>query len=396
MAIEMRGARPEEMPAVLDMVPRVMGATRQYFAAMYRNDPWAEPEQSRIVRLDGKIVSHLRLYDRWQRVGPVPVRVGGVGDVCTLPEYRKRGYCRALLEDALQYWEEREYDLSMIVSGVGVYAACGWAPLAEAGLEIPVQPGDAGRALPAPGAYEVRRFVRSEDLRAVAGVYAAYNAERSLTTVRTAAYWERHFSWISGEIEEAFLVAEREGQIVAYSRCEGWGTRLTVSENCFLLGHDGAAVELLDATRAFAAKRRVESLQGHFPVDHPVRAAALQRTGATESETSGLLFRLVSLARLLTRLQPLLEGRVRMAGVAGSLTLEVDGQAVKLRARLGRLEIDAPEADRVCLPPALFFCLLFGAEEPAGALAGLPAPARRVLTALFPRGAPVYWRTDVV
>ena len=99
MAIEVRGARAQELPEVLDMVPRVMGATREYFASAYRNDPCARPEHSRIVRVDGDIVSHIRLYDRWQRVGPVAVHVGCVGDVCTLPEHRKRGHCRALLED---------------------------------------------------------------------------------------------------------------------------------------------------------------------------------------------------------------------------------------------------------------------------------------------------------
>src|ERR1051326_7866703 len=83
MPIEVRAARPEEMSEVLDMVPRVMGATREYFAAAYRNDPWARPEHSRIVRVDGEIVSHIRLYDRWQRVGPIPVHVGCVGDVGT-------------------------------------------------------------------------------------------------------------------------------------------------------------------------------------------------------------------------------------------------------------------------------------------------------------------------
>src|SRR5438874_2678700 len=74
MATEIRGARADEMDEVLEIVPRVMGATREYFAAAYRNDPWARPEHSRIVKRDGQIVSHIRLYDRWQRVGPVPVR----------------------------------------------------------------------------------------------------------------------------------------------------------------------------------------------------------------------------------------------------------------------------------------------------------------------------------
>src|SRR5690242_10618277 len=172
MTIEIRGARADEMDAVLEMVPRVMGATREYFAAAYRNDPWSRPEHSRIVKREGQIVSHLRLYDRWQRVGPAPVRVGCVGDVCTLPEHRKQGFCRALLEDALEYWDQNGYDLSMIVSGVGVYEACGWAPFAETQFELPAEDlhERTGQR-----AYEIRRFVRGEDLTAVAAVYAEYN-----------------------------------------------------------------------------------------------------------------------------------------------------------------------------------------------------------------------------
>src|SRR5438128_1393904 len=274
--VEVRGARPEEMPEVLDMVPRVMGATREYFAAAYRNDPWGRPEHSRIVLVDGRIVSHIRLYDRWQRVGSVPVHVGCVGDVCTLPEHRKQGYCRALLEDALRYWDDNGYDLSMIVSGVGVYAACGWVPLEEQSFEVPAENRHeaSGRRN-----YTVRRFVRGEDLTAVAAVYAEYNRERSLSTVRPSSYWERHFGWIAGEIEEAFLVAERGGQIVAYLRCEGGGRHVTVSESCCLAGHDRAAVELLDAVLTFAEKRRFEGIRGHLPVDHPALAAARQRPG---------------------------------------------------------------------------------------------------------------------
>src|SRR5438067_1600140 len=60
MAIEIRGARADEMDEVLEMVPRVMGATREYFAAAYRNDPWGRPEHSRIVKREGRIVSHIR------------------------------------------------------------------------------------------------------------------------------------------------------------------------------------------------------------------------------------------------------------------------------------------------------------------------------------------------
>jgi predicted N-acetyltransferase YhbS len=414
MAIEVRGATAEEIPEVLDTVPRVMGATREYFAAAYRNDPWGRPEHSRIVRVEGQIVSHIRLYDRWQRVGPIPVRVGCVGDVCTLPEFRKQGFCRALLEDALRYWDDHGYDLSMIVSGVGVYAACGWVPLSERGFELRVEEatGDRRQTTDRQGQaashadsvacrlstanYEVRRFVRSEDLTAVAGVYSAYNAERSLTTVRPPAYWERHFAWIAGEIEEAFLVAEREGEIVAYQRAEGGGQWLTLSESCYLPGHEAAAAALLDAALTFAAKRRIPALQAHLPADHAALAAARERPGFSATESSVLLFRLVNLRRLLERLRPLLAERARAAGVEGSFTLEVGDQAVGLQVRPGWVELDGSEANRIALESAVFFALLFGAVEPAEALAGAPEEAARVLAGLFPAGAPVYWRTDIV
>jgi predicted N-acetyltransferase YhbS len=137
MSIEIRGVREEEYPQLLAMLPRVMSAPRTYFAACYRHDPGARPEQSRVVLVDGEIVSHIRLYDRWQRVGGVPIHVGCVGDVCTLPEHRRRGYCRALLEDALAYWDTHDTDLSMIVSGVGVYERCGWAPFPEMAYRAP-------------------------------------------------------------------------------------------------------------------------------------------------------------------------------------------------------------------------------------------------------------------
>lgn len=52
--------------------------------------------------------------------------------------------------------------------------------------------------------------------------------------------------------------------------------------------------------------------------------------------------------------------------------------------------------ERVDLEPAGFFALLFGAVEPAAALAGVAEGPGRALAGLFPRGAPVYWRTDVV
>jgi hypothetical protein len=58
--------------------------------------------------------------------------------------------------------------------------------------------------------------------------------------------------------------------------------------------------------------------------------------------------------------------------------------------------VGEPGETPVDLEPGRFFGLLFGAVEPSEALADLPQASGKLLAGLFPRGAPVYWRTDVV
>lgn len=458
MSIEIRGLRAEEYPQLLQMLPRVMSAPRTYFAACYRHDPEARPEHSRVVIADGEIVSHIRLYDRWQRVGGVPVHVGCVGDVGTLPEHRRRGYCRALLEDALAYWDDQEYDLSMIVSGVGVYERCGWVTFPEMAYRAPAAdlsgpPLRGGAPLPeagrgaAGGGYAVRRFARAEDLDGVAAVHEAYHEGRSLATVRTRAYWERHFYWITGEREEAFLVATSGGEIVAYVRGRHGGDRLIISECCHQPEHPQAVSALCEASFTLAHRAGCRAVEAVLPDDHPAVAFYAERPAWLAEERAPLLFRLVDLPRLLRRLEPLLTERLCArrytgpgarpavphleAGPGADRPAHTRGTDLALSLRVADQEAGlaiTPEGVRVVPPsggdrpvdtalqlaPAEFFLLLFG-QASASELTGLAtalrsgptAPGahlgteaasdtRALLAALFPRGAPIYWRTDIV
>jgi hypothetical protein len=133
---------------------------------------------------------------------------------------------------------------------------------------------------------------------------------------------------------------------------------------------------------------------------------------------------LVNLRRLLERLQPLLAQRAIAAGIQGDVTLSVDGQRARIQVRPGWVGIGAPEPTSTEIPPDVFFRLLFGSTSPElpialratthsgkwpvasedgsdlfsqqEALSEIRAEPARVLSGLFPRGAPVYWRTDIV
>lgn len=401
--VEIRGLREEEVPRLLAMLPRVMGAPRSYFAAHYRHDPEARTEQSRVALVDDEIVAHLRLYERRQLVGGVPVPVGCIGDVATLPEHRRRGLCRALLEDAIRYLDARGIDLSQVVSGVGVYGRCGWVTFPETAYRAPAV--DHERAGAPAGAVAVRRFARGEDLAAVIAVHARYHEGRSLATVRSPLYWERHFYWLTGEREEAFLLAEKAGEVVAYARGRDGGEALFLAECCYRPEHADAVGPLCEAFFTLAARARYAQVEAVLPEDHPAVAFFAAQPLWSAEERSPLLFRLVDLARMLRRLEPLLcdrLGRIDPPSRPMVLDLAVGEQRAGLAVTPGEVRVTdgdaAPNRLPVRLAPEEFFLLLFGQASGSELTLspGLDPAVRDLLTALFPRGAPVYWRTDIV
>ncbi len=89
--MEFRSLYPEELEAWLDHVTHVFLASRQYFSNHWHNDPWKDVEGIRVAVDDGKIVSTVRVFIRKMFFHGEPISVGGIGEVSTRSEYRKRG-----------------------------------------------------------------------------------------------------------------------------------------------------------------------------------------------------------------------------------------------------------------------------------------------------------------
>ena len=390
MSVEVRGMLPHEQPQVLGVIEAAMGATREFMLARHTLWPGAKPEHSRICLVDGEVVSHVRLYEQPLRMGGAVMRCGSIGDVCTLPEHRRRGYGKLLLEDSWRYFADQGYDFSMILSGVfEFYQTAGWEkyPLYRFVVRL-----DRGGVEPVAG-YHVRRFVRCEDLQAVADIYEQYNQDNSLSQVRDHSYCQRHFAMLRQETEDGFLVAELGGQVVGYVRC----TRDTLAEVAYVDGHQAAIVSLLEAVCRMMRKRQVGELTIPLPWREPLVDVLKMRFRCQTLVDESTLLKVVNLRAMFDKLLPDLSSRSKSLPQDKSRTLRItcDGQQVDLSVATGRVQMAQASPDvTLALSNHRLFCLLTGSDHYVEL--DLPPEDRMLVDVLFPRGNPVFWRLDGV
>jgi aminoglycoside 2'-N-acetyltransferase I len=95
---------------------------------------WADDDWEVGVWVGGLLVSRLGIVERTGSVGGHDLRLGGVGGVGTLPDYRERGYARLALLAAESFIREQlRADFGLLVcSGamVGYYERLGWRTVA--------------------------------------------------------------------------------------------------------------------------------------------------------------------------------------------------------------------------------------------------------------------------
>ena len=400
MAVKWCGCDEKLYPKALALEEFVMNSTRERFACSHRNNPTSKYEFSRVCVVDGEVTSHIRIYERHYRIGSTPIHGGGIGDVCTRPDRRKKGYGAGCLRDAIDYFEEHGYQMSMILSGVfGFYLSEKWEKFPQHSYAVPVR----GVRVPRPGrgVYSVRWFERStDDMEQVMEVYDAYSRNKSLSVVRTPLYWRRRLHWQMGETPGGFLVAERAGRIVGYVRSLG----ASVPEMCMFPGEGASALALYEALLRWRRKRQQETLSFVVAGDNPL-TDAFENSSKVEQRTSmTTLLRFIDLRGLLTTILDELQLRWIRSGLRweGAFVLRARGvrQQAALSVKKREVTVTA-SAKKPTVTLSWTQVDLFKLITGYGRLEDLPLSdmskgAKRALSVLFPRGDVIFWRTDSV
>jgi predicted acetyltransferase len=272
------------------------------------------------------------------------------------------------------------------------YLSGGWERYPTYRFDVDVRPEWHARI---PG-YRIRRFDREEDLVAVAEIYAEYNRNSPLSLVRDDVYWRKHFTWSRREREEAFYVAEKEGEVMGYMRSDIH----SILEFGYRDGYEDAALALLEAEVRLMRSRGVEHFGISMPVQEPM-IGFLRQLRSSVDQVESTLLRIVDLVKLLEALVPDFRKRLKASDhpvrPGGELGIASGGYEATLTVADGDVRVAkgiAEGAEVLRLSQRHLFDLMTGSDEYVPL--EVSKPARDLVEILFPKLNPIWWSIDTV
>lgn len=403
--MEIRGARESELAQVVELscIAFNPDGHERYWQYVTGDSSYRLP-QTRVVVVNDKVVSTLRVWERRMRVGASLVTMGGIGGVCTHPDYRGVGYASALMRDTIDYLRMTGCDLGVLFTIIpeAFYRRLGWISLPLHGFNVT---RNSTTQTAGSSAWQVANFNPETNLDAVAALYDLANAEQSGTIARTRAYWDMVPSRIRGVLPT--VIAHQNGYIGGYLNYGIGEKRAEVCEVGYAPDNPPVLDALVSHFLQACESQKVEKINGRFPSQHPfVERLISEGNGpVTATEYTRMMLYAVNLPVLLRRLvvgweSQIADAEETFAPLAVKLPAFNNQQIVLRHNADGTLQIvpeDAGAVDLgVDLSDADFWQLLFGeiGWEQVRSDVSVSSEISVFLETLFPKRDVVFWAPD--
>ena len=404
--MEIRGIRESELAEMIDLQCRVFRPDgHERYSQYVRTDPSYRYDQSRVVVVNGEIVSTLRVWKREMRIGSIAVPMGGIGGVGTHPEHQGIGYATALMKDTIAYMRTVDYDVGVLFSAIpcAFYRKLGWASVPLAGFRVTrrvsVGLGETD--------WGVVPFDEDRDLKDCIALYDQHNAQQSGSLVRVRSYWESGPARLREILPT--VVARSENKLGGYLNFQVGEKSVNILEVAYDRTQPEALTALVNHLLEICERKDVEELHGDIPHRHPMVDLLVEGTAGDTFLTGNAAMMLypVNLLSLFQRLLPELQVRldaVNQTSGPVSIRFAVNDQEAGLRLLDdGTLQtFDSDEkVVRLALPGHLFWRMLLGESgwtqlEPTLQQQGIAVEPEiaALLSTLFPQREVIFWGPD--
>lgn len=321
---------------------------------------------------DGSVpVCQISIFYTDLKVYGSALRVGSIGGVCTLPEYRGHGLASQLLDFCTRKLVEGGASLMLISGWRGLYRRSGCVPAGRyAGLEVPAAPATPSVTL---------RPIRPEDAPLCRELYLS---EPVHFNRRLSAFTEQFQPHPIGFRAEEWMV-EMEGRPCAYLILSTpWEVQTKPESGVrHIFEYAGSRAALAGALTAARGQLSLKQLLALVPwqdadLIHLLEAAGALRTWMVLPDHT---FRIINFPALASGLRPYIAARLSPALRRG-LAFQQTGPL------LGADGIDcltiARGADRLALNGEVMTKLVMGSDADLGL--SLPGALKEIIPALFP------------
>ena len=404
--MKIRGIRESEITEMIDLQCQVFRPDgHERYRQYVRTDPSYRYDQSRVVVVNGQIVSTLRVWEREMRIGAVPVPMGGIGGVGTHPDHQGVGYATALMKDTISHMQTVGYDVGVLFSAIpcAFYRKLGWASVPLAGFRVTRRRNIGLEETE----WRVEPFDEGRDLEACIMLYDNHNVQQSGSLVRTQSYWESGPARLREILPT--VVARQRDKFGGYLNFQVDEKSVNILEVAYDRTQPEALTALVRYLLQVCEREGVEELHGDIPHRHPMVDLLVEGTAGDTFLTgnSAMMLYATNLVSLFRRLLPELQTRldaVNHTFPPVATCFAVNNQEAGLRLlENGTLQtFDSDEkAIRLALPGHLFWRALLGESgwsqlEPTLHQQGIAVETEiaSLLSVLFPQREVIFWGPD--
>jgi len=357
----------------------------------HTESPYVDRRYTWLLKVNGQVVSHVRIQPNFVRIGRARLWVGGIAGVATHPDFRNGGFASRLMNHVVEVMRDEGFDISILFGIPNFYHRFGYLPM----LPTYRMHIDVKVLTPLKRRLRVRRCLRRDAGRAMTA-QKRWDAGTICSVLRTAQHWRYGSLW-----RNLYLVEDGAGRLRGMVRIHRGEKGIFINE--VACADDAAVFEtILALCRDLAKRSGIERLNFELPPDNPFSifctciGAELEITYRPSGGGSG---RIINLQATFRKMLPEWEERLRrvkprIAAARLLFKTESEEAVLDIGRRGVRMAADRSRARTINIPQAELLRLVMGYCDSTSIGLKFSEKISEILEILFPRRFPHIWAVD--